>query len=412
MLNNSYRGNKTFKGLQQVEQCINRLKNMKLDSALQELADVCPNKIQRGLGIKTGKCEVPSQPMLEWICLKVLGAAQLLSCALTRCSRAFIVSKQHIRWEFVILNMVITSMLSRLWVIFRGVLVGLFMLYHRVLELLRDVAQAQPMPYLTDISLPADMSQFLGPSCRSLLKKHPAHDSHVKHEMVNRQRIKKASVKVTKKRQTGRIKEDLGIVIERDHGIEIDIEPFSKIFKKAKSRPEESHKTNKKEKFKKQVKDAATFAQMAAHLEEMIVWCKSQKMEKEKRLLTFLHLKCHKMKCLEAAGYNVQRKLRSFRREVCWASSPAGSAPKTFHFPVAASRTARQKRSLWTVKRCFVSSRDRTGVKKMLREKTELVVSKLFKCNQQRGATHKVMLQTPSSGSHNDIDDIFASVGL
>lgn len=75
VLNNSYRGNKTFKGLQQVwarfshrqtlnrsttgdmfdirymvlqvEQCVNRLKNMKLVEALREMSDVCPTKIQR-----------------------------------------------------------------------------------------------------------------------------------------------------------------------------------------------------------------------------------------------------------------------------------------------------------------------------------------------------------------------------
>lgn len=44
----------------------------------------------RGLGLKTGECSVPSQPTLEWTCLKVLGAAELLSCCLQRCSRAFL----------------------------------------------------------------------------------------------------------------------------------------------------------------------------------------------------------------------------------------------------------------------------------------------------------------------------------
>ncbi len=33
--------------LPQVEQCINRLKSMKLDVALQELTELCPNRIQR-----------------------------------------------------------------------------------------------------------------------------------------------------------------------------------------------------------------------------------------------------------------------------------------------------------------------------------------------------------------------------
>lgn len=108
----------------------------------------------RQLSIKDGQCFVPSQPTLEWICLKVLGAARLMSCTLRRCSRAFTypsvsidlrvndvrmsssepsltlvpsagfpltaarfrLSKQQMKWEeFVILNVVITSMLSRLW---------------------------------------------------------------------------------------------------------------------------------------------------------------------------------------------------------------------------------------------------------------------------------------------------------
>lgn len=75
-LNNGARGNKTFRVLKQarmqsnacdgggrvrserrifmrlihviqVEQCVNRLKEMKLDVALQSLTDLCPNRIQR-----------------------------------------------------------------------------------------------------------------------------------------------------------------------------------------------------------------------------------------------------------------------------------------------------------------------------------------------------------------------------
>lgn len=49
----------------------------------------------RGLALKTGLCSVPSQPMLEWTCLKVLGAAELLSCSLQRCSRAFLYPGLH-----------------------------------------------------------------------------------------------------------------------------------------------------------------------------------------------------------------------------------------------------------------------------------------------------------------------------
>lgn len=73
---------------------------------------------------------------------------------------------------------------------------------------------------------------------------------------------------------------------------------------KGKSYPRDTNKPDKrKQSFKKQMRVATTFTDMATHLEEMILWCKSKGMEKEKRLLTFLRLKCQKMKSLEAAGY-------------------------------------------------------------------------------------------------------------
>ncbi|XP_010780867.1 nucleolus and neural progenitor protein [Notothenia coriiceps] len=303
ILNNSYRGNKTFKGLKQVEQCINRLKNMKLDVALQELTELCPNRIQRGLSITAGVCELPSQPMLEWLCLKVLGAAKLMSCMLNRCSRAFSLTKQQMKWEeFIILNMVITSLLSRLWVISRGILVSLSPLYQQLLELLRPVADAQPMPFLTDFPLPADMLQFLGPSDALLLTKKLA-----KAKEIKKKRKKKEQQKKDKKPGVARkVKEDVGVTVERAICLDAGMKPFLKVFRnftEGKSFKQKTHKADRKLKFKKQMGEAASFTDMASHLEEMIPWCESQKMEKEKRFLNFLHLKCQRMKCLEAAGY-------------------------------------------------------------------------------------------------------------
>ncbi|XP_061580536.1 nucleolus and neural progenitor protein [Cololabis saira] len=409
VLNNSCGANRTFKGLQQVEQCINRLKNMKLDAALQELEDLCPNRIQRSVGIQTGECDVPSQPMLEWICLKVLGAAQLLSCTLQRCSRAFILSKQQMKWDFVILNVVITSMLSRLWVIIRGVLVSLPTLYQQLLELLRHVSDAQPMPYLTGISLPTDLVHFLGPSQALLLQKCPAHDSHTKHKKEKHPRMMKTSVKVMTQKQMGRIKEDLGVAVKRDLGIHADIEPFLPIFRKVESFPEESHKTDKERKFQEQVREATTFAHMSAYLEEMVQSLKSQGMEKEKRLLSFLCLKCQKMKCLEAAGYNVQRKLQLFRREVCWASSPERSSHKVTGNPHLRSR-------LQSLKAQFRFSRVRAAVRKMRmagkRKRTWLPVSGLLEDDHRGSSSDEITLQNTDNDRHDDIDDIFASVGL
>ncbi|XP_029315052.1 nucleolus and neural progenitor protein isoform X2 [Cottoperca gobio] len=373
ILNNSYRGNKTFKCLKQVEQCINRLKSMKLEVALQELTELCPNRIQRGLSVKAGECDVPSQPMLEWLCLKVLGAAQLMSCTLNRCSRAFSLTKQQMKCEeFVILNMVITSMLSRLWVVARGILVSLSTLYQQLLGLLGQVAEAQPMPFLTDFSLPADVAQFLGPSDALSLTKKPA---HVK-ESKEQQQSEESSVKVKNRGGTTRkVKEDMGVTVERVLALDTDMKPFLKVFRDF---TEKTHKADQKQKFQTQVREATTFTDMATHLEEMIPWCESQKMEKEKRLLTFLHLKCQRMKCLEGAGYNVKRRLRTFTQEASWASSPQGSVPRSCRSSAATRRHARLRTRFQSLRSQFKSSTVRTGVKKKppkrQRKRTELSV--------------------------------------
>ncbi|XP_016400831.1 protein nepro homolog [Sinocyclocheilus rhinocerous] len=116
VLNNGFRQHKPFRALKQVEQCINRLKEMKLQAAVDDLKELCPDKFQRDAGAEVGECDVPSQPMLEWLCLKLLGASSLLARTLERCTQAFILTRQHLLLsEFVVLNVVITSMLSRLW---------------------------------------------------------------------------------------------------------------------------------------------------------------------------------------------------------------------------------------------------------------------------------------------------------
>ncbi|KAJ4933566.1 hypothetical protein JOQ06_030392 [Pogonophryne albipinna] len=383
ILNNSYRGNKTFKGLKQVEQCINRLKNMKLDVALQELTELCPNRIQRGLSITAGVCELPSQPMLEWLCLKVLGAAKLMSCTLNRCSRTFSLTKQQMKWEeFIILNMVITSLLSRLWVISRGILVSLSSLYQQLLELLRPVADAQPMPFLTDFPLPADMLQFLGPSDGAVRK----------------------------------VKEDVGVTVERAICLDAGMKPFLKVFRdftEGKSFEQKSHKADRKLKFKKQMGEAASFTDMASHLEEIIPWCESQKMEKEKRFLNFLHLKCQRMKCLEAAGYSVQRRLRTFRQEACWALSPQGSVPKSCRSYAATRRHNRLRTHFQSLRSRIKSSTLRTGVKKTrLKRQRKRTESGPSVDDRKKRTMGNLSPALQTSGCDDDIDDIFASVGF
>lgn len=100
--------------------------------------------------------------------------------------------------------------------IFRAFLVSLSTLYQQLLQLLREVACAKPMPFLTDFSLPADLTQFLHPSDALLLIEQPKRISSTKGlEARKQQQQKKSSVKEKNLGQSWKIKEDLGIAIER-----------------------------------------------------------------------------------------------------------------------------------------------------------------------------------------------------
>ncbi len=100
-------------------------------------------------------------------------------------------------------------------VVFRGILVSLSSHYQKLLTLLREVSKAQQMPFLTDVPLPADMTAFLGPSGALLLTKQSANIPHAKNHKEKQQRGKKSSVKVKNKERTRKVKEDLGVAVER-----------------------------------------------------------------------------------------------------------------------------------------------------------------------------------------------------
>ncbi|XP_057708804.1 nucleolus and neural progenitor protein isoform X2 [Corythoichthys intestinalis] len=406
-LNNSTRGNKTFRVVKQVEQCINRLKEMKLDVALQSLAELCPKRIQRQLGIKAKECELPSQPTLEWECLKVLGAAQLMSCTLKRCSRAFILSKQHMRNEFIILNMVLTSMLSRLWVSFRGILSCLSALYQHLLALRAEVALARPMPFLTYFELPANMADFLGPCEADLLAIKPK--SGVQAPAQGATQRRKPLVRAT---YTKKVKEDLGVAVQRELALDSDIKPINVTRTVAKILPKKEHKAERKRMFQRHTMQAATFKEMTFNLEEMIKWCKSKKMSQTKQLLTFLRLKCRRLTGAEAAGYNVQNKLQAFKQNARQALCGVRSQlVRTRHSSSPGQKSGRLRKHLWSLKMRFRSTKMRNNVKKRRKLKKGL-------SNKPPGAdwiSRTIGNCTPmmvNGDSTDDIDDIFASVGL
>ncbi|XP_041721665.1 nucleolus and neural progenitor protein isoform X1 [Coregonus clupeaformis] len=458
VLNNSLRQHKPFRILKQVEQCINRLKEMKLDAALLDLKQLCPKKMQRQLATETGQCDVPSQPMLEWLCLKVLGAARLMTCLLNHCTRAFILARQHLQSkEFILLNVVFTSMLSRLWVFFRGILGSLAPLYQHLLELLKEVSQAQAMAFLIDFTLPAGIAEFLGPSDSSWLKmqhsraprglgEKGASKSSVLNRLFreegeegrkqalggpsNRKSSKLdlgTAVLLQRTGDTGAVSGfDMKALLKRTHGgipeVSIEEEQPSSL---------DAAVIGQKRKFLKQLKTATTFSNMAAHLEEVMQWCECRKLRQEKGRLTFLHLKCQRMKHLESEGCSVQGKLKSYKREVCWALSLRGAVPRTCQSLKTLWRRAHPRIRFQPFRTLFEPIRTAVCVnrKRSLRHKRRRRRSTLpdspggvatmtddqslsnEHSNQSRDPPD-TPAQKPLGVNETDIDDIFAFIGF
>ncbi|KAI4885916.1 hypothetical protein NFI96_030890 [Prochilodus magdalenae] len=361
VVNNSLRQHKPFRALKQVEQCTKRLNKMKLQEALQDLQELCPNKIQRDMGVDIGHCSVPSQPTLEWLCLKLLGAYSLLVRTVDQCTKAFspltpptdrLVRRHLCLAEFIVLNLVLASMLSRLWVYFRGILGALVPLYKSCIELHKQVARCWPMAYLTDFTLPGDLESVLSPSYSYLLT------NEGKPQTVRIKKVNKFSVldKLFKEGEEKPVEEDegeerevmqmlasegtlkssmdLGMTIlrkgpyysrksgsssgldiksmlQRTHGVTKQF--VAGVFEMASSVEENTSDPaldQQKMVFIKLLKDSSSFREMAVQLKKMMDWCKKSKLRQERRHLANILLLCRRMTLLDYDGIRLQKKLR------------------------------------------------------------------------------------------------------
>ncbi|XP_028848136.1 nucleolus and neural progenitor protein isoform X2 [Denticeps clupeoides] len=340
-MNKPFRQHSPFRTMKQVEQAVNRLKEMRLMAAVQDLWDLCPKQAQRTVGLQCGTCEVPSQPVLEWVCLKVLGGARLLGRLVDQCSTTFILSKRHLQsGEFIVLNMVLTSMMSRLWVFFRGLLSGLVPVYQRAVDLRQVVAQVQPMPYLTEFSLPEDLLGFLGPSAAALLEKELplevlksyASESKLLYKLFGQEgedQSKEQKRMGEMKPTTGQTLEDVGRRVQRKTGLmhkvtltpsEANVQtaaelPSWRVSKKLLFSPDPAVVGQQKE-LQKRLRAAPSCSSMAGELQQAIQWCRSRNLRQKKRRLAFLYLTCQSLAGLEAEGFSVKRRFQRFRLRV------------------------------------------------------------------------------------------------
>lgn len=116
--------------------------------------------------------------------------------------------------------------------------------------------------------------------------------------------------------------------------------------------------------------------------------------------------------------HSVQRKLESFRREVFTACSK-GSLPRTHGSLAELRKTFHPRTNFHSLRSQLKSSMVRTGIKKKLKEKQrKSSLSGLSKSQRQlkdkeRSRTaDEVIPQSSHCDRRDDIDDIFASIGL
>ncbi|XP_069053629.1 nucleolus and neural progenitor protein isoform X2 [Lepisosteus oculatus] len=374
------RQHKPYRAFKQVEQCVNRLQNMRLEAAFQDIKEMCPKKFEKLQGSEFALYEVPSQPALEWFSLKVLGASKLMLSLMQYCSKAFLLALQHLNWkEFIILNVVLSGVLSRLWVFSRGILKTLVCLYEKM------------FPFLQDVSKKKERTE--PPKVESINQKSTS----------EQEKSFDLGIPVSEKRSEGLGNLpglDVKALFKRPCGAtkvtEGDCHVLPKCLMKCQraSLLEESLFC-KKESFVCHIKGVASFSDLTASIKEVLEWCKGQRLQWESRWLSYQHLKCQRLKHMEAKGYRFSRKLNCYRKQTCRILIPGESAMRKY----STSNTKWSVRSLQSkFQMKWKSSRQHSKTKMDLtlvnpKDTTKNTVSN-------------------SSTEQEDIDSIFASIGL
>ncbi|XP_078077854.1 nucleolus and neural progenitor protein isoform X2 [Mustelus asterias] len=134
VFHNRLRQHKPYLALKQVEQCIKRLHDMKLSDSIQDLIELCPSE---------------QTSFVLFLSLTI----QYLRCE-----------------EFIVLNVVVTGLLSRLWVLSMNILLSLDLLYDKLFLLLNEVTKIQHLAYFKEFSFPVSIRQWFGLSYSKIIE--------------------------------------------------------------------------------------------------------------------------------------------------------------------------------------------------------------------------------------------------
>ncbi|XP_029795164.1 nucleolus and neural progenitor protein isoform X1 [Suricata suricatta] len=355
LYSNHYRmgHHKPHLALKQVEQCLKRLKNMDLEGSIQHLSELFSSNENRL--VTTKAYAIPSQPVVELVLMKILGACKLLLRFLDCCCKTFLLTVKHLGLrEFIILNLVMVGLVSRLWVLYKGVLKRLTSLYEPLFGLLHEVSRIQPLPYFKDFTFPSDIAEFLGqPYFEVFKKKTPtAFAAKGVTKLLNKLFLTKEQPPRSNKETVHRISKktkqmkinmqsdmDLGQPVKnkkifKGKSSEFDLRAFCKQLKhkaiqetsikcsqsKLKATKHSSQKasgTPCAKSFVQRFREAKTFIQLSEEIRMAILWCRSEKLKAQASFLGNKLLKSNRLKHVEAQGYSLPKKLECIKTSIC-----------------------------------------------------------------------------------------------
>nr|XP_004672372.2 nucleolus and neural progenitor protein [Jaculus jaculus] len=339
--------------LKQVEQCLKRLKNMNLEGSIEDLSELFSSSASQPAPTKVRV--IPSQPVVELVLMKVLGACKLLLRLLDCCCKAFLLTVKHLGLqEFIILNLVMLGLVSRLWVLYKGVLKKLISLYEPLFALLQEVSRIQPMSYFKDFAFPSDVTEFLGqPYLEVFKEKMPtAFAAKGVTKLLNKLFLVKEQPRVYRESTLCGISKiakqmeinlqntvDLGQPVKNKVSKEepsgFDVKAFCKRLKdiaaqetkpefkssqpklKTAKHPSQKVGTPQAADFVQRCREAKTFLQLSEEIQMAIVWCRSRRLKAQATYLGNKLLKSNRLKHVEAQGYSLPKKLECMKTSIC-----------------------------------------------------------------------------------------------
>ncbi|CAJ0948905.1 unnamed protein product [Ranitomeya imitator] len=438
---------KPYLALKQVQQCTKRIKSMGLEGSLKEMMDLCPKETDLE---NAQYCSVPSQPILELVSMKILGSCTLLVRLMDCCCKAFHLCLQNLKLrEFVVMYIVLLGLLSRLWVLYRGLLKRLVALYSTHIRLQKEVSDFQKMPYFKDFVYPANIQDHLGSvfSDFTTYKLSNLFSQKDKAQFVNymfdtsnlTKGEKKRKIRDADAKEPKRTLVDLGQPIQLlrlNRGIlkTFDVKALFQPVKASRlqgldsKQSNESNKRNSLSKHKRKkkcvkhlvpkIQEAEDFEGLSKQLHYAVKWCKERELKTEVAFFRNRYLRCHRLRYSEALGCSLKKKLR------CWKKSMCHSLQEQTLRSDYLKRCLRIQRFQRSWKHAVTGSQRHRRVKKKSIRSPQCLES--FPGEQapstDADAALKPLtskLQEPSSkgtdeclSDTDDIDDIFSSIGI